>query len=363
MKNLDPRIAKGLMAAALMMVIHMPLFSQETLPGGSRPDLDFSDADSHARSAPAALRRNLDDLAEYLGAFSPNPWMKARVIYIWLTANIAYDTDCFFSGRRSDVSPEGVLASGKSVCSGYAGLFTALADRMDLEAILISGWAKGYGYRPGTTFNRTNHAWNAVRIEGAWYLMDATWGAGFVEERRFVRYFDDYWFAPSPEEFRVTHLPVQSRYQISQPLFSKAEYEAFPYVKPTFFKSGFSYEDLLWLDSRKKNPVTIYDMEAKHDFPFYVVEAPVMETLRADEEVTFRLLLPQKEGLKGSFINNKEWIPMEKTPPPEEIEGGSFSPFFYYEATLAPQRGTLKVSFQIPQKGRVFWTFLEYKVQ
>ena len=57
-----------------------------------------------------------------------------------------------------------------------------------LEVETISGVSKGAGYEPGMfTKNPYNnddcaHAWNKVKIDGTWFLMDATWSAGAVGE-------------------------------------------------------------------------------------------------------------------------------------------------------------------------------------
>jgi transglutaminase/protease-like cytokinesis protein 3 len=47
----------------------------------------------------------------------------------------------------------------------------------------LDGFAKGFGYKIGEPLSTPNHAWNAVRIDGNWYLLDATWDAGVVGEK------------------------------------------------------------------------------------------------------------------------------------------------------------------------------------
>ena len=57
-----------------------------------------------------------------------------------------------------------------------------------LEVEEVSGVSKGAGYEPGMfTQNHDNtddgaHAWNKVKIDGTWFLMDATWSAGACSE-------------------------------------------------------------------------------------------------------------------------------------------------------------------------------------
>lgn len=55
----------------------------------------------------------------------------------------------------------------------------------------------------------TYHAWNAVKIDGTWYLMDATWDAGSVGENKlFTRNVEDYsYFLIDPGVFKETYTP------------------------------------------------------------------------------------------------------------------------------------------------------------
>ena len=50
------------------------------------------------------------------------------------------------------VDVDSVLQSRSSVCAGYANLFNALSKAAGIESVLISGWAKGYGYEIGDSF-------------------------------------------------------------------------------------------------------------------------------------------------------------------------------------------------------------------
>ena len=46
----------------------------------------------------------------------------------------------------------------------------------------LSGFSKGASYKPGKVFKGdSDHAWNAVYLDGGWHLLDSTWGSGFVE--------------------------------------------------------------------------------------------------------------------------------------------------------------------------------------
>ena len=64
----------------------------------------------------------------------------------------------------------GALVEGKAVCEGYAEAFQCLLQRVGIQSVEIFG----YGINP-TTKQGEPHAWNAVRIDGKYYLVDTTW--------------------------------------------------------------------------------------------------------------------------------------------------------------------------------------------
>ena len=125
------------------------------------------------------------------------------------------------------------------MCQGYSALFNALAKSAGLEVVTISGWAKGYSYNAGDQISGpTNHAWNAVKINGGWYLIDSTWGAGSIVEQRFVREFDEGYFLTPPERFIYNHLPEDSKWQLLSTSVSKSEFSALPCIHSGFFLYG-----------------------------------------------------------------------------------------------------------------------------
>jgi hypothetical protein len=201
----------------------------------------FAAADALADAAPAAAERSVAALAAYLAQAGADDLTRARVVYRWIAGHIAYDVAAFQAGSYGDVSPDGVLRSRSSVCEGYARLAEALGAAMGLQIQVVAGWSKGYGYTPGQRFDGpTNHAWNAVRVDGQWRLMDATWGAGFLDQQsRFVRRFQDHYFLTAPDAFVFDHLPQEPRWQLLERPISAAEYEDLVYLRPMFFLAGF----------------------------------------------------------------------------------------------------------------------------
>jgi transglutaminase/protease-like cytokinesis protein 3 len=213
----------------------------------SKINYSYYNIDQHAINTPSSAEASVDSLASYLVAPAKNEREKARSIFRWVTENIDYDVSGFFAGSFDDTNSKDVLKSRKSVCGGYSDIFSTLASSAGLEVVRIAGYGKGYGYMPGENLSApSNHAWNAVKINGSWYLIDCTWGAGYIDDdKKYVRRFDDHYFMTPPSEFIYDHFPEDSRWQLLEHPLSKSEFEKQAFLKPEFFKYGLKLDDRL----------------------------------------------------------------------------------------------------------------------
>jgi transglutaminase/protease-like cytokinesis protein 3 len=175
--------------------------------------------DAHARSI--SLRGyDLIQLADTLTAPFPDDRDRLRAIFVWVTANIAYD--CSGSNARDSLAWQVdeadrlystrsrlrlILKNRRALCGGYAFLVKTLCDLAEVEARTVEGKAYGGG---GVA---EGHAWNAVRLGGQWYWLDATWASGTCEGRRFVRRHDETWYLDTPERMRRSHLAHEGMWE------------------------------------------------------------------------------------------------------------------------------------------------------
>lgn len=150
---------------------------------------------------------------------------RARAIYTWIALNITYDVDLYRKSKsgpvyavgKSDKEIEqntvnGVLLTRKAVCDGYATLFTRLASLTGLESEKIEGMAKTTLDDLGNDRLESNHAWNTVKIDGKWRLVDATWGSGFMIGNAYKKRFDPFYFDTLPKLFFLKHYPESGKW-------------------------------------------------------------------------------------------------------------------------------------------------------
>jgi hypothetical protein len=216
-------------------------FPVGVLTGEQREELRqaFLKMDNHAKATPPPQETSIETLARYLVKPARNDFEKARALFSWIAYTIDYDTGSYFGGSNAVTTSEDLLIHRKSVCQGYANLFASLAEAAGLEAHVISGYAKGYGYsvRRRLDFSRTDHAWNAVKLDGKYFLLDSTWGAGYVDDnRQFVRRYEDFYFLTPPDRFIYQHLPEDPKWQMLSRPVSQRAYERMPNLRPSFFK-------------------------------------------------------------------------------------------------------------------------------
>ena len=102
----------------------------------------------------------------------------------------------------------------------------------------INGYAKGYSHKVTEDFDlskiKSNHAWNAIFIEGEWRLVDSTWDAGFSDGKSFHWQKQDFFFLMDPEYFVNSHLPYTDKDQSVSKSWQLLDNPVDP---KTFFKS------------------------------------------------------------------------------------------------------------------------------
>ena len=141
-------------------------------------------------------------------------YAKSKYVYEWLADHVDYDDSVFDGAKGSIAMPSGAdpddygqtagnaLVDGRAVCAGYSRAFQYLMQRLGLQCLYVTGYVAYEG-------TEEYHAWNVVRLDGEYYLVDATWGdpAYFdVESEEEIYYTVDYdYLNVTTDYLSVTH--------------------------------------------------------------------------------------------------------------------------------------------------------------
>jgi hypothetical protein len=92
------------------------------------------------------------------------PFLQEKAIHDYMLLNCEYDYDNF---NNNTIPPDsygirGVLVNKMAVCNGYAVTFKMFMEMLGIECEMITSF-------------ELNHAWNRVRLDGEWYMVDVTW--------------------------------------------------------------------------------------------------------------------------------------------------------------------------------------------
>ncbi len=317
---------------------------------------DFDRIDRHATTAPASVEDSIDELARYLTQKTQTDAEKARVIFRWITLKIDYETDEGYWEYPPEICAEQAFKRRSAVCNGYSSLFEALAERSGLEIVRIRGYSKGDTYYPGKRFSAPNHEWNGVKIDGRWYLIDATWGSGFIKKGRFARKFDDYYFLTPPEYFIFDHFPEDPKWQLLPRPVTKSEFEARPYPgRPqirSFCRYGFPGKTL-WELAGRSDFTGFPRTHEQGERRILISEAPLQKGLA--EEAPYNFTIRSPEAAEVVLINKGDWG--EKWIDLQPLGNDRFT------GEIRPRKGELRLSAKFPDKPGGYWPLLVYGVE
>jgi len=194
-----------------------------------RPSRNLSRVDAYARSVRTSTT-STKYLAERLTAPFKDDLLKVRAIYTWISTYINYDYDVLNGKRQYARDSKEVLRRKQGVCGNFAKLFEEVCQHAGLEAKYIRGSAKAAGYTQWAFKNglmrASNHAWNAVKIDGRWHLIEVTWASCL----RNSLYPDahEFFFLTPPNVLIHSHLPDDQTYQFRNKPINMHQFESLP---------------------------------------------------------------------------------------------------------------------------------------
>ena len=184
-------------------------------------------------------REHVRKIIEEIHAISKNDFEKVKMIHDVVALLISYDAKSYWQGSMPAQDWQTVLSKKLAVCEGYANLFKYMCDVASVPCEKVSGYARGVGASliDEDPQNNSNHAWNIVKINNAWYVVDCTWDSGYMDGRVAKQKYTTDWLFLKPEHMIFTHFPSDSRKQLLTSPMTARDFYNLPEIKPKFFDS------------------------------------------------------------------------------------------------------------------------------
>ncbi|WP_299257979.1 transglutaminase domain-containing protein [uncultured Aquimarina sp.] len=196
--------------------------------------IDFIRADNIAQLNEGASLENLPILAYQLTNTLPSDAEKFRAIYKWVCQNIKGDNTQFtiVNKKRKKLQHDSIsflrwnheykktvfkklLKRKKTMCTGYAYLIKELCFLANIQCEIVDGYGRSVTSNI-KELEMANHSWNAVQLNDKWYLCDATWASGYLNEyNTFVTAYNDGYFLTDPVLFGKNHFPLEQKWLLN----------------------------------------------------------------------------------------------------------------------------------------------------
>jgi transglutaminase/protease-like cytokinesis protein 3 len=216
-----------------MKCIGLLIFVTALAIGARGQSNEIQKADSIAGLYPGHSLNDLGLLSYKLTASLSGDKSKFRAIYRWVCTNIQGDYDLmeYCKRRRAKLKGEKLdrwskefnelmiqilIDKHRTLCKGYAWLVRELALRAGMDCEIIPGYSRSARSNIGGS-GIANHSWNAVLLDGKWYLCDPTWASGIVTpENEFTNTYNDEYFLADPAWFILNHYPLDVKWTLME---------------------------------------------------------------------------------------------------------------------------------------------------
>lgn len=138
--------------------------------------LEYSKADIHQA---AEISKNPSALVLALTKNKSDDKEKFDAIFAWVASNISYNYQQYFSSSGSTESNvTRVLNKKTGICLDYATLMDTLCNLAGLPNVTVYGYVRDNLSDVNDSLFFDNHAWNAVKLNGEWFVYDVTFASG-----------------------------------------------------------------------------------------------------------------------------------------------------------------------------------------
>lgn len=186
-----------------------------------------SDKNDKISSVAPELYKNLGDIDISISEFekarreaivsltATNDFEKIFQLHNYLVKHNTYETRVIENPKfetAGTYTAYGALVKGRSVCEGYAMAYKYLLNSVGIECEIIMGETE-----------TGSHSWNAVKLDGNWYYVDATWDDPIgIDDPDYVGFT---YFLVGSDKLDKDHIAISPTDRFEFPSISKLNYE------------------------------------------------------------------------------------------------------------------------------------------
>lgn len=288
----------------------------------------FEAVDQKVRSYPKSFSSSAS-LAARINADFSDDLSRTRALFYWMANHITYDMNAYNQSKRIAYSytteedrlhkerlfrtslARKTLTSGKAICEGYATLFVEVCRELNIEAVIITGAARSHYSQIGKLPLISDHAWNAVRINNRWLLLDVAWAAGAVDsQKRFIAAFNDAYFGTAPSKFALNHFPDDPQWLFTEK--TPQEFATAPFYHAAHINSDVVFsisQGTIRTSGNRQIKIHIENLEPTDRLTFTTSERSLLRPLQVDAADNVYIVPGVRgEGYFTIFINQKPYV-------------------------------------------------------
>jgi len=202
------------------------------------------DVDPLVRDMPEAMQTSIDAVGKYLASRFIDKKLLVKAIHDYVVQRLSYDHAALELILKHDYAntpsqeAEEVFARKTGVCEGYARLMVALGKAANVEIAYVTGYIRDSRRRLSLdatgqpNLEGVSHAWNAVKLDEHWYLIDATW-----DDPTNGTPTTTYLFTP-PKLMTYDHLPEDAAWQLRADPITLGDFVRQPLLSPSVGEFG-----------------------------------------------------------------------------------------------------------------------------
>lgn len=163
--------------------------------------------------------RSWNKVAHLIGDSCKTELERVYTVYTYIAGSYKYDLNRLKLIYKRKIKRElylsEVIKKKKGVCGDFANLFVTLCDSLNIGCFRVSGYSRNFNLFHPVRKSYYNHAWNIVRVDGTWYVLDVTFGMQHFTKKKFDKEQIDYDFLfTDPVKFGIVHLPADPVFQL-----------------------------------------------------------------------------------------------------------------------------------------------------